>query len=224
MTDNKIELAKKRAHTWHDGVVYGGGMVMTEQLLGTADKIAQYYEGADKDDVLLAAYLYKAQETKRLNDATNKNPKAARNAIGAIAMDFSPRIAHIVMELSTEPTGDALEDLKTNVKKMDDRLTDKEAEWLSLSLWAKELSPQAQAVLLAEKLQNFEVSRDKPNEKKPPVWHIEYYKTRMVMVEVIKDASPALANACVRVAEEGIKKQQTKLALLDKVRDAANQM
>ena len=199
------ELAEKRAHSWHDGVVYGGGLVMTEQVLGTAQNIGEYYNGSNQWETWLAAFLYKAREIKRLNPETKQameddkrdNTGNATNAIFATRRDFSPTVARIVSELSSEPVENS-EQTKTQ-------------QWEEKTKWAKTLSREAQAILLAEKLQNFVVSRDKPNESKPPAWHIEYYKTRMIMVEAIKGASPALYKECVKVAEEGIKVQQDKL-------------
>ena len=198
----KLSRARKTAKSWHDGVVYGGGLVMTDQVFGTAKKIEQFYDGPHKEEVLLAAYLYKAREKNRLNDATKKamDNGTADNSNIKIAKAFSPIVARIVDELLSEPA--------------EDKTQTKEQQWQEKTKWALDLSREAQAILLAEKLQNFEISRDKPNMKKPLQWHMEYYKTRMIMVDALQKACPALHNECVNVADEGVKSLQARQAAL----------
>lgn len=195
-TTQQLTLAIERAYKWHNGVEYGGGLVMTNQLNGTANAIDVHYKGEDKTDVLITALLSKAWESKRHNEETKNNPQQARNSYEALVEDFGKKIADNIKDMSTEP------DTK---------------DWHEMAEWAEKQNPQVQAVLLAEKLQNFIVSRDKPNPKKEPVWHINYYKTRMIMVEALREACPALYVECVKVSEQGIKAQQRKLAEMEEI-------
>ena len=195
-TTQQLTLAIERAYKWHNGVEYGGGLVMTNQLNGTANAIDVHYKGEDKTDVLITALLSKAWESKRHNEETKNNPQQARNSYEALVEDFGKKIADNIKDMSTEP------DTK---------------DWHEMAEWAQKQNPQVQAVLLAEKLQNFIVSRDKPNPKKEPAWHINYYKTRMIMVEALREACPALYVECVKVSEQGIKAQQRKLAEMEQV-------
>ena len=195
-TTRQLTLAIERAYKWHNGVEYGGGLVMTNQLNGTANAIDVHYKGEDKTDVLITALLSKAWESKRHNEETKNNPQQARNSYEALVEDFGKKIADNIKDMSTEP------DTK---------------DWHEMAEWAQKQNPQVQAVLLAEKLQNFIVSRDKPNPKKEPDWHINYYKTRMIMVEALREACPALYVECVKVSEQGIKAQQRKLAEMEQV-------
>ena len=70
------------------------------------------------------------------------------------------------------------------------------------------MSPQAQEILLAEKIMNFETSRDRPNPKKPLSWHQEYFHTRMIMVDALKDVNPQLYNIAVKTKDEGLDRIQ----------------
>ena len=193
-TTNQLTLAIERVFEWHSGVEYGGGLVMTNQLNGTANAIDAHYTSEDKTEVLITALLSKAWESKRHNEKTKANPNA-RNSYEALTEDFGQKIADNIKAMSTEP------DTK---------------DWHEMAEWAKKQNPQVQAVLLAEKLQNFIVSRDKPNPKKEPAWHINYYNTRMIMVDALKDVCPALHKECVMVAAQGIEAQRRKLAEMQK--------
>lgn len=196
MATNQLTLAIERAYQWHSGVEYGGGLVMTNQLNGTANAIDAHYTGEDKTEVLITALLSKAWESKRHNEETKNNPQLARNSYEALVEDFGQKIADNIQDMSTEP------DTK---------------DWHEMAAWAQKQNPQVQAVLLAEKLQNFIVSRDKPNPKKEPAWHINYYNTRMIMVEALREACPALYVECVKVSEQGIAAQKRKLAEMEQV-------
>ena len=195
VTVEQLSLAIRKSYEWHSGVVYGGGMVMTDQLNGTASAIDKHYKGKDKTEVLVTALLSKAWEEKRHNEKTKSNPKAG-NSYEDLLKNFGLTVAENIRAMSSEP------DLK---------------DWHAMADWAKKQNPQVQVVLLAEKLQNFIVSRDKPNPKKEPAWHINYYNTRMIMVEALREACPALYVECVKVAEQGIAAQQRKLAEMEQV-------
>ncbi|MBR5130125.1 MAG: hypothetical protein IKV03_02750 [Alphaproteobacteria bacterium] len=190
MTDlSKLSLAIERAFSWHKGVEYGCGLSMTNQLNGTANAIDQFYTGSDKKDILITALLSKAWEASRQNEITKNNPQS-RTSYEALVEDFGNSIADNIKALSTEP------DTK---------------DWHEIAMWASKQNQQVQTVLLAEKLQNFIVSRDRPNPKKSPDWHINYYNTRMIVVEALREACPALYVECVKVSEQGLKTQKRNL-------------
>lgn len=198
-TLEQLSLAIRKSYEWHNGVVYGGGMVMTDQLNGTASAVDKYYKGPDKTEVLITALLSKAWEEKRHNEETKGNPNAG-TSYADLLKNFGLTVAENIRAMSSEP------DLK---------------DWHEMAAWAKKQNPQVQVVLLAEKLQNFIVSRDKPNPKKEPAWHINYYNTRMVMVEALREACPALYVECVKVAEQGIAAQERKLVAMEQIAQPA---
>ncbi|MBP5534970.1 MAG: hypothetical protein J6Y03_05670 [Alphaproteobacteria bacterium] len=206
--NEKLALAENTAKFWHKGVDYGGKKCtgpddesgMFAQVKGTAQKVSAFYhinvedkqQVEEKQQIVLTAYLYKALEVKRLNEKAIEARKNAtkEDVLRAIAHNFSPEVASIVEELAGEPE--------------EDKSQTKEQQWQEKTKWAMGLSHQAKVILLAEKLQNFEVSYKNPNPKKPPEWHIEYYKTRMIMVEALRDACPALYEECVKYFSLGV--------------------
>ena len=198
MNKTMISKAQEVMHQHHDGVKYGGGLVMSDQVQGTVDKIDAFYNGENKEDILTAAYLHKCLEKKRVNPEL-----LIPYTLTDVEKNFGPKVAAIVSEISSEPHGDALKAQIASFKESNPEtdLTDKQIEWTILSDWAKGLSKETQVILLAEKLQNYEVSLKNPNSEKPVSWHREYYETRQIMVEAIKDASPALYKQCRDVKE-----------------------
>lgn len=193
-TVKQLSLAIQKCYEWHAGVEYGGGLVMTNQLNGTANAIDRYYKGDDKIEVLITALLSKAWETKRQNEETKNNPNAGTSYTDLLK-NFGQKVADNIADMATEP------DTK---------------DWNEMAMWAKQQNPQVQAALLAEKLQNFIISRDNPNPKWEASRHINYYNTRMIMVNAIKDACPELYAECVKVAAQGIETQRTKMAEMEK--------
>ncbi len=187
---DKIEYAKILASRLHKDVVYGGGLNMLNQVQRTAELVSK--SGADEATVI-AAWLHKCQEAKRIS------PEAAPLELDFVRKHFGDKVAQIVKEVSSEP-----EEKEGQTKK---------EQWEEKSEWAKGLSKEAQTILLAEKVCNFEVSRDKPNPKKPLPWHLEYFDTRMIMVNQIGKANPYLKELAVKTKEEGIQAIQAKLAL-----------
>lgn len=175
------------AEKLHSGVVYGGGLVMLDQVKGTTELVAENsaLSPEEKEVAVCAALLHKSWETKRITEgvAPLSNEEVAHIA-GA-------KVAGVVAELASEPEPEGVT---------------KEDEWKIKTEWAKTLSPAAQEILLAEKIMNFRVSRDKPNMKKPLAWHAEYFKTRMLMVEALKDVNPALYREAARTQKEGLEK------------------
>ena len=175
------------AEKLHSNVVYGGGLVMLDQVKGTTELVAEKsaLAPADKEVAVCAALLHKSWETKRITEGvaplTNQD----------VAHIAGTKVAEVVAELASEPEPEGVT---------------KQEEWNIKTEWAKTLSPAAQEILLAEKIMNFRVSRDKPNMKKPLAWHAEYFKTRMLMVEALKDVNPALYKEAVQTQQEGLEK------------------
>ncbi len=178
----KIKQAQLLASSLHKGVVYGGGMNMLDQVNRTAELVAQ----SDADcDTVVAAYLHKCQETKRI--AKGVQPLSA----DYVKSHFGEKVAAIVTEVSSEP-----EENKNQTKT---------EQWQEKTKWAAGLSKQAQTILLAEKVCNFETSCNKPNPEKAPEWHIAYFNTRMIMVEALKEANPKLYDMARDLADKGTK-------------------
>ena len=175
------------AEKLHSEVVYGGGLVMLDQVKGTTELVAKNSALApeDKEVAVCAALLHKSWETKRIAEGVTPLTNAD------VAHIAGTKVAAVVAELATEPESED---------------KSKEDQWKEKAEWAKTLSPAAQEILLAEKIMNFRVSRDKPNMKKPLAWHAEYFKTRMLMVDALRDVNPALYREAVQTQTEGLDK------------------
>ncbi len=178
-----------QAKRLHNDVVYGGGLVMLDQVLGTTDLIKKHtqFTGKDREVVVCAALLHKCFEEKRIADGVQP---MSMDEVEKLA---GPKVRSIIEELASEPENESLS---------------KEDQWKEKAEWAKGLSKEAQEILLAEKVMNFRVSRDKPNPKKPLAWHKQYYETRMLMVEALREANPALYRIAVQTKDEGLVKIQ----------------
>lgn len=187
---NLIENALAIATDLHKDVIYGGGLNMLDQVKRTAELIQENTQSEDKESVLIAAYLHKSQETKRISEG-----KAPISLI-EIAQKFGYKTAKIVSELSFEPE--------------EDKNQTKTEQWQEKTKWAKGLSKESQEILLAEKICNFETSCNNPNPKKAPSWHIEYFNTRMIMVDALKEANPKLYEIARDLSVKGIQIQQAK--------------
>ncbi len=181
------------AEKLHGGVVYGGGMVMLDQIKGTTNLVKKHsnLKGKEKEIAVLAALLHKCFEKKRIAEG-----------VAPLTMDEVKKIAgnqvlSVIQELASEP---------------EDKNKTKLGQWEEKAQWAKGLSHQAQEILLAEKIMNFETSRDKPNPNKPLAWHQEYFQTRMKMVDALKDVNPELYNIAVQTKNQGL----AKIAMLQK--------
>lgn len=171
----------------HEGVIYGGGMVMLDQVKGTTKLVKEHstLKGEEKDIVVCASLLHKCFETKRI--AEGVAPLTAEQ----IEQIAGSKVLSVIQELMTEP---------------EDENKTKTEQWKEKAEWAKTLSPHAQEILLAEKIMNFQTSRDRPNPKKPLSWHQEYFQTRMIMVDALKDVNPELYKIAVQTKEEGLRK------------------
>ena len=171
----------------HEGVVYGGGLNMLAQVEGTTQLIRDHSNltGEEKEVAICAALLHKCFEPKRI--AEGQKPLTQQEIIDLAG----EKVAAVIDELRSEP---------------EDENKSKTEQWQEKAAWAKTLSPAAREILLAEKIMNFRTSRDNPNMKKALSWHIEYFKTRMLMVEAIKDTNPTLYKEAVAVKDAGLKK------------------
>lgn len=181
------------AEKLHGGVVYGGGMVMLDQIKGTTNFIKKHsnLKGEEREVAVLAALLHKCFEKKRIAEGVFP---LTMDEVKKIAGD---KVLSVIQELASEP---------------EDKNKTKLEQWEEKAQWAKGLSHQAQEILLAEKIMNFETSRDKPNPNKPLAWHQEYFQTRMKMVDALKDVNPELYNIAVQTKNQGL----AKIALLQK--------
>lgn len=187
--DNMTPLENKclyLAEKLHDGVVYGGGLVMLDQIKGTHALLERnsMLDGVEKENALCAALLHKCWESKRIA------PEQTPLTMDEVEKYTNPAVRQIVEELASEPE--------------EDKNQTKTQQWQVKAKWAKQLSPAAREILLAEKIQNFEVSRDKPNPAKPLAWHQEYFQTRMLMVEAIKTTNDLLYRQALQTKNEGM--------------------
>lgn len=176
-----------KAEALHKDVTYGGGMVMLQQIEGTVALVSQNSKltGQDKENAICAAYLHKCFEPKRI--AEGVKPMTMEE----VEKYANPQVRQIVEELASEP---AEPETQTKME-----------QWQTKAEWSKTLSAAAQEILLAEKVLNFETSRDRPNPKKPLEWHLEYFQTRMLMVEALKNTNEKLYQRAVQTKNEGLK-------------------
>lgn len=176
-----------QAKKLHQGVIFGNGLVMLDQIIATTNLVKQFSQlTADKKEITVcASLLHKCFESKRIA------PDVSPMNLNSVELLAGSAVRAIVEELSTEP---------------EDETKSKKEQWQEKAIWARALSPEAREILLAEKVVNFKVSRDQPNSKKPLTWHKEYYETRMLMVEAIKETNPHLYQLAVKIKNEGLMK------------------
>ncbi|MBP5161336.1 MAG: HD domain-containing protein [Alphaproteobacteria bacterium] len=184
----RMSKCHRKAAELHKGVVYGAGANMFDQVTRTAALLhtTSSLAGRERTDAICAALLHKCFEKNRI--AEGQKPLTQQEIIDLAG----EKVAAVIDELRSEPPE------KKNQTKTE--------QWQEKAAWAKTLSPAAREILLAEKIVNFETSRDDPNKQKALSWHIEYFKTRMLMVEAIKDTNPALYKEAVAVKDAGLKK------------------
>ncbi len=190
------------AQKLHKDVVYGNNMVMLDQVMGTTELVHRNSElrGKRLENLVCAALLHKCFEEKRI--AQGVNPLS----LDDVERLAGPQVRSIVAELASEP---------------EDKNKSKIEQWKEKAEWAKGLSSEAQEILLAEKIMNFRVSRDKPNPNKPLSWHKEYYETRMLMVDALYETNPLLHRMATQTRDEGMFKiQALQTALAKNGRDA----
>ncbi len=88
----------------HDNVVYGGGLVMLDQVMGTTELVEAYtqFSGADKETIICAALLHKCFETKRIaKDAQPMTMDEVEKLAG-------PKVRSIIEGLASEPEDEKL--------------------------------------------------------------------------------------------------------------------
>ena len=160
----------------HGTVKFGKSSTMIEQLKKTVDILDNHSElsGEERDVLLAAALLNKCHEPKRIDTENGKKPWSKEE----VKVHFGEKVGSIVAELMTEP------DEPEHLSKME--------QWAIKADWAKGLSVQAQQILLAEKIINYQQTRDDPTPKWSVERHAEYLNSRQLMVDAIKEASPKL--------------------------------
>ncbi|MBQ7412700.1 MAG: hypothetical protein IJV07_00280 [Alphaproteobacteria bacterium] len=202
-----VSVCRSKAIGMHSGVTYGKGLSMLDQVLGTAKLVEDNtaFSGVQKEEVVAAALLHKSFEAKRINGGRAMTTRD-------IVILAGTTVASIVQELSTEP---------------EDKSKSKAEQWAEKAAWAKTLSPAAQEILQAEKIMNFETTRDrlrdmavarqmgaengedKDGPKSKPAWHKEYIETRSLMVEALHDNNVALYAIARHVRAEALKNVET---------------
>lgn len=191
-----IKTCQRKAEELHAGVTYGDGLSMLDQVLGTKKLVEEFsrLQGQDKEVAMAAALLHKCFETKRINAGKALSTKEVESIAG-------PQVLSIITELQSEPENKSLS---------------KKDQWAEKAEWAKTLSPAAQEIVLAEKIMNFETTRDRMNAvrmanvpavrgatgvknpmisddpKSKPAWHKEYMETRMLVVDALQEVNPRM--------------------------------
>ena len=178
----ELARAYDAAEKLHGPVTYGADLSMLDQVLRTAELTANAHPPCP--DITIAALLHKCMEAKRID------PSVQPYTTDQLRQEFNANITSIVLEVASEPP-ESKDKSKIKI-------------WQDKALWASQLSPEAQQILLAEKIANFETSRDKPNPKKPLSWHEEYMHTRMLLVEACKPASDVLYNQAQKTSNEAL--------------------
>ncbi len=176
-----VIIAQCMAQGLHYGKTYGAGD-MFDQVNGVARLVKDNYDGADKEDIVIAALLHKSMEKNRLADDVKPL------TVEEIEQIFGTGVASIINELSSEPTTP--------------KGTSKDVENKLIAEWAKGLSAAARLILLAEKVENFKTSAEKPNIKKPPEWHVAYIDTRMQVVETLGPVNQKLYNLALHYGKQ----------------------
>lgn len=169
------------ANQLHGNVKFGKSSTMIAQLQKTAELLRKNTElsGEDRNILLAAAYLNKCHELKRIDAENGQKPMS----LAEVEKMFGVKVAEVVGELMTEP------DEPEHLTKMQ--------QWGIKAEWAAGLSVQAQQILLAEKIINYQQTRDDPTPKWSVERHKEYLASRQLMVDAVKGASPKLyALAC----------------------------
>ena len=171
-----VNKALKVATDLHGNVKFGKSSTMIEQLKKTLNMLDKYTEltGEEKEVLLAAALLNKCHEPKRIDTDNGQKPWTKED----VKTHFGEKVGAIVAELMTEP------DEPEHLTKME--------QWAIKADWAKELSVQAQQILLAEKIINYQQTRDDPTPKWSVERHKEYMNSRQLLVDAVKEASPKL--------------------------------
>ena len=82
----------------HEGVTYGGGMVMLDQVKGTTELVQKHstLDNEDKEVAVCASLLHKCFETKRIAEGVSPlTPEQIKQIAG-------PKVLYVIQELMTE--------------------------------------------------------------------------------------------------------------------------
>ena len=200
------------ANAIHRDVFYGGGLDMLAQVQSTR-KALDGTKYKDDRAITAATFLHKIGEKKRLNSQTEAflaeqrktnpnydiwgalydyfgqpetmNPAILRaleivNEIKIFDKAVDDYEKAKIAELGEEAGKSAAQEFQ--VRFLSGKMTDDDRKFAPSALGG-ELSADARVVLIAEKIANFETSRDKPNTKKQPEWHRNYTLTRKAVVD-----------------------------------------
>lgn len=208
---DKLTQILDQVRVLHEGVTYGYGLSMTDQVLGTAGLVEKhsFLKGEDRENAIAAALLHKCFDKKRVYGGQIMRSTDVEKLAG-------PKVLAIVKELATEP---------------EDKSKSKAEQWDEKAAWAKTLSPAAQEILVAEKIMNFNTTRDRMktevmkrvgavkgiapapklsnDPKARPAWHREYIETRTKMVEALRENNIRLYIAARRARAEAMIKLMT---------------
>lgn len=205
--NNIVHIAQNIAHSLHAGKEYGKNSNMYEQIKGLVQVLDKYttLQGTEKDNLLAAAWLSKSIEPSKIVEG-----KVALT-LESIAQSCGTKVADIVNELCTEEKKEKdaekafkQEQLDAGVNEENLKKESKDTVWLKKSVDALNLSHGAREILMAEKQSNFINDADTSRTKKGYTWHIEYYMTRMLMVEALKETNLELYNDLRTLAVKGI--------------------
>lgn len=202
-----IQKAKETARDLHEGKAYGKNSNMFEQIKGLVEVLDTYttLNGKEKETLIAAAWLSKSIEHSKLAEGKN-----ALDVQGIQALCGND-VAEIVQQLCTEEAKEKAaekqykaDQLAKGIAEQDVKSEPKDAIWLKKSIDAQGLSHASREILMAEKQSNFINDADTSKTKKGHAWHIEYYLTRMLMVEALKDTNPQLYKNLRDLAVKGV--------------------
>ena len=217
---DKINKARDLMHHLHDGVKDEFGLMISDQIQGTVEKIQQFYDGKDKEDVIVATYLHKALNGKYVKTSVCTEEGKSPIRFEYLKKYFGYSAARMVFDLSLMPDDRLVSKGLSNVTRLDlakshwvntnseedvCKVSLQEIQFKAIGLWAKNLKPSEQAILLADKLSSFEALTESVRVHKSSSWFRRYYEKQMIVLDAIKEASPIIHTECIREAEEGLK-------------------
>ena len=218
---NKLNKAKYIMHQLHDGVKEDG-QALSDRIQAAVDKIEKFYDGQDKEDVMIACYLQKVFDRKSIHPKFFEREDKLPFGFYQIKNFFDYPVARTVFALSIEPDDRPVNASITPITTMMlakqhlancrpdldyKNISNAELEARAVALWTKELPTAAQVIFLANISQDFETTREKvSNLKQPLAWYAEHYRTEMYVADELKDACPSMYSECVKIKDEGVRR------------------
>lgn len=216
MPTTKSDQAHLMVNQTHMGITHASGIPLVDHLRRTVEIIQNhsvlrlspqpdiipadtFLDSFKKNsDIVSAAWLHKYTDAKyRVQDKNLDDLHIVRHI-------FHTGVYNIISELASEPP------LNPSLNKTE--------QWQEKAKWASGLSYAAREILLAEKICNFETICNNPTPKKDPAWHIEYIKTRMVVVDALKQTNPEMYEMARGLAEKGLEMHQKKQQFLNQAK------